>query len=66
MRDLRYAFRRLAGDRSLVALAVSTLGLGIGLNVIAVCSLILSATLVACIAPAARVVRLDIGTVLRQ
>ena len=34
--------------------------------VIAVCSLILGATLVACIAPAARVVRLDIGTVLRQ
>ena len=32
-RDLRYAFRRLARDRSLVALAVSTLGLGIGLNV---------------------------------
>ena len=33
LRDLRYAFRRLARDRSLVALAVSTLGLGIGLNV---------------------------------
>ena len=32
-RDLRYAVRRLASDRSLVALAVSTLGLGIGLNV---------------------------------
>ena len=32
-RDLRYAFRRLARDRSLAALAVSTLGLGIGLNV---------------------------------
>ena len=32
-RDLRYAVRRLARDRSLVALAVSTLGLGIGLNV---------------------------------
>ena len=32
-RDLRYAFRRLARDRSLVALAVTTLGLGIGLNV---------------------------------
>ena len=32
-RDLRYAFRRLGRDRSLVALAVSTLGLGIGLNV---------------------------------
>ena len=32
-RDLRYAFRRLAGDRSLVALTITTLGLGIGLNV---------------------------------
>ena len=32
-RDVRYAIRRLAKDRSLVALAVSTLGLGIGLNV---------------------------------
>ena len=32
-RDLRYAFRRLARDRSLVTLAVTTLGLGIGLNV---------------------------------
>ena len=32
-RDLRYAFRRLARDRSLVTLTVSTLGLGIGLNV---------------------------------
>ena len=32
-RDLRYAFRRLAADRSLVALAITTLGLGIGLNV---------------------------------
>ena len=32
-RDLRYAFRRLARDRSLVVLAVTTLGLGIGLNV---------------------------------
>lgn len=32
-RDLRYAFRRLGRDRPLVALAVSTLGLGIGLNV---------------------------------
>ncbi len=32
-RDLLYAFRRLARDRSLVALAVTTLGLGIGLNV---------------------------------
>ena len=31
--DLRYAFRRLARDRSLLVLAVSTLGLGIGLNV---------------------------------
>ena len=31
--DLRYAFRRLARDRPLAALAVSTLGLGIGLNV---------------------------------
>ena len=33
LRDLRYAVRRLTRDRSLVALAVSTLGLGIGLNV---------------------------------
>ena len=32
-RDLRYAFRRLGRDRPLAALAVSTLGLGIGLNV---------------------------------
>ena len=32
-RDLRYACRRLARDRSLVALTVSMLGLGIGLNV---------------------------------
>ena len=32
-RDLRYAFRRLAADRSLAALAITTLGLGIGLNV---------------------------------
>ena len=32
-RDLRHAFRRLARDRSLVTLAVTTLGLGIGLNV---------------------------------
>ena len=32
-RDLRYAVRHLARDRSLVALAVATLGLGIGLNV---------------------------------
>ena len=32
-RDLRYACRRLARDRSLAALAITTLGLGIGLNV---------------------------------
>ena len=34
--------------------------------VIAVCSLILGVSLVACIAPAARVVRLDMGAMLRQ